>query len=1163
MMDLRTAGELLDFSVRIGKGQRADEQLEGAVALHNVLQKRKVAYLADEVGMGKTYVALGAMALFRHVQPDFRVLVIAPRENIQRKWMKELGNFVRNNVRFADMRVKALDGRPARPMVFCSSLISLARESTLNPNRDFFARLTSFSLAVSGKEMVDEKAAIRLRAELSETLPWIREDVFDRRNRTRFKDNVAKALCCALPPFDLVIVDEGHNLKHGFSQSVSARNRVLALTMGHPEGGRGDELFPGYGPRARRVLFLSATPVEESYRHLWNQLNVFGRTRGFEGLIKAEVSDEDKKALVRQVLIRRVTALKIGEEEHTKNLYRREWRRGGVHVHDVPIRVQDPRQRLVVALVQKKVSELLGSEQFGSSFQIGMLASFESFLQTAKVTRDDTTASVFDDSEQTDDERARQGIDVADVDRLAAAYRGKFDEELPHPKMDALVDSLATSWSSGRKALVFVRRVASVTELKRKLDDRYDAWLLAKLLRELPPEVHGKLQRAYDEYRREKREAARKNIAATLEPTSAREEEEKDQGGRDTFFAWFFRGEGPNGIVSGANIQQRFTQRSAAFATFFDDNYVADLLDGEPGDVERALAEYLGLEQTELREVLRVRAARFLRRGSRQTRADRAAAVQGAAIEVMKQYQGPLQERARVIWHQRFQGDIPAAGAAETRDVTGLLEQRSFFTELRKRPALRAALWPESTSPDEQSAFREREMRAQLLASAARLGHSLIDLYVLTINRIKSLDLRAQAATESPEGEDVDLELSRITEFLDLLERQRATPTSARDWSSYDELSELAANFELILDVNEPDARSTPPPEMARKFGQLLRQQQPVGGMSGQVNATLVRQFRMPGYPFVLLSTDLLQEGEDLHTFCSAVHHYGIAWTPSSMEQRIGRIDRVRSHSERRLLGSQQSALVDEDKLQVFFPHLEDTVEVLQVQRVLERMNTFLRLMHEGLVTAGDDERTLDLHKEFAKGARVVEQIRGRLKTAFPVTKEMIGTKRRGLSVSPSSAVAIGRRFASLAIRTLPGLDVRWESHTEPGVLLGTARVGGRVQPFSLQIQSFGPRVVVRCISPVGRVGLADVQDDVVSSAGRRSVRIGAIMTAEDASYDLTVEDDVLLGETPESDRVRVTALIRRVVEQADFLELQHLPGKDQQLHEFRADLEKEAVDGR
>jgi len=47
------------------------------------------------------------MALFRHFEPEFRVLVIAPRENIQRKWMKELGNFAKNNFRFPDLRVKS------------------------------------------------------------------------------------------------------------------------------------------------------------------------------------------------------------------------------------------------------------------------------------------------------------------------------------------------------------------------------------------------------------------------------------------------------------------------------------------------------------------------------------------------------------------------------------------------------------------------------------------------------------------------------------------------------------------------------------------------------------------------------------------------------------------------------------------------------------------------------------------------------------------------------------------------------------------------------------------------------------------------------------------------------------------------------------------------
>lgn len=105
MIDLEAGRALLDFGRRIGQGHRAEEQLRGAVAIHNILRKHRVAYLADEVGMGKTYVALGALALFRHFDPEFRVLIIAPRENIQKKWQKEFSNFAAHNVRFADMRV--------------------------------------------------------------------------------------------------------------------------------------------------------------------------------------------------------------------------------------------------------------------------------------------------------------------------------------------------------------------------------------------------------------------------------------------------------------------------------------------------------------------------------------------------------------------------------------------------------------------------------------------------------------------------------------------------------------------------------------------------------------------------------------------------------------------------------------------------------------------------------------------------------------------------------------------------------------------------------------------------------------------------------------------------------------------------------------------------
>jgi Type III restriction enzyme, res subunit len=133
MISLDAARELLDFGKRIGGAtQRAEEQLAGAVAIHNILREHRVAYLADEVGMGKTYVALGALALFRHFDPRFRVLIIAPRGNIQRKWLKELTNFTAHNVRFDDLRVRTLDGHPARASVSCESLLELVHEVSLD-----------------------------------------------------------------------------------------------------------------------------------------------------------------------------------------------------------------------------------------------------------------------------------------------------------------------------------------------------------------------------------------------------------------------------------------------------------------------------------------------------------------------------------------------------------------------------------------------------------------------------------------------------------------------------------------------------------------------------------------------------------------------------------------------------------------------------------------------------------------------------------------------------------------------------------------------------------------------------------------------------------------------------------------------------------------------
>jgi hypothetical protein len=1154
VIDITTARQLIDFNASGIGHARAEEQLAGAVAMHNTLERYNVAYLADEVGMGKTYVALGAMALFRHFEPEFRVLIIAPRENIQLKWMKELGNFAKNNVRFPDLQVKSLRGGPARPLVMCHNLRDFVHEVNLDSRRDFFLRMTSFSFGLG----TDTEAWKRERDKLRRELPWLADDVFDLRSKDAFKDNFARAICCALPKFDLVIVDEGHNLKHGFRTGVAARNRVMALAFGRSPDQIDGRLFPGYGKRAKRVLFLSATPIEGSYEQLWNQLDVFGLGGSFPDLKRRDATDEEKQRTAARFLVRRVTTLRVNGRELTKNQYRRQWQQGGVFQYDQPISVTDPKKRLVIALVQKKVAELLGSGKFNASFQIGMLASFESFLQTAKLKHDEEDA-IFDDPEQQRDlpDVEKDGIDVRDVNKLSRHFFKTFHYHMPHPKMDAVVESLATSWLTGKKTLVFVRRVASVTELEQKLNECYDAWLIPHLRDGLPEAVRDRFNRVIEDYRSEKQAAQdlRRARLASEFPGPG----DDDRGGTDTFFAWFFRGEGPKGVVSGANIQKRFIQRGSAYSTFFERNHVADLLGAEPGRVTEALASAVGLGVNAVAAQVRDRAAKYLSAKAKVYPShDRFVAAQAAAFELVLERGGSLAEAAMPVFQQVYQGAAKKPHALQAPDLVEWLEERTFFTEIQKPDwsALRQALWPLSRAEKMAARFQEEELRARLLSTVARLGHGLIDIYLLTIARLGSLDLRT---LESEAGEGQSRDERRIAEYMAVLEHQRTTPLSNRAWSAFDELHELATNFDLVLDVNAPEARDLAISETARLFGTLLGRQQPVGGMWGQVNRTLVHQFRMPGYPFVLVTTDLLQEGEDLHTFCSSIQHYGISWTASSMEQRIGRIDRVRSQTDRRLSNLDREPDGNE-LLQVYFPHLQDTVEILQVERVLERMNVFLRLMHEGLVPTGEEDKHINVALAIAKGRRFVETFREKLRSAFEIRPEVIEGNVRTLAVSPALAIEALDRLAALQQLSSAQMDIEWTHSNVEGQLFGTMRLaGGRIQPFTLLLDSLAGRLLVRCISPVGVVDLAASLDAIQESVRTKSGRLGAVLDREGGSYNLTVQEDVLLGDRGH-DAARVCVLLKRVAEFADRLEQIHLPDADRALDVFAEDLRQEGI---
>ena len=314
-----------------------------------------------------------------------------------------------------------------------------------------------------------------------------------------------------------------------------------------------------------------------------------------------------------------------------------------------------------------------------------------------------------------------------------------------------------------------------------------------------------------------------------------------------------------------------------------------------------------------------------------------------------------------------------------------------------------------------------------------------------------------------------------------------------------------------------------------------------------------MKQFRLPGYPLLMITTDLLQEGEDLHTFCSTVHHYGLAWTPSALEQRTGRIDRVRSETERRLTALERFP-TGEEKLQVHYPHLADTVERLQARRVLTRMDEFVRLMHSDLAVADRGERYVDISRELITGDVSMPQPSATtLESAFDVRARDLRGRYRALLIDERVATEHLARFKQLS-NGLPGLTIVWEPQRSADLILGTVQVSAdRVQPFSLQLGWWEDDIVVRCISPLGLVEAGPGLEALALSCAREPLALG-VVAVSDETYNVTVEEDVLL-ERAADDATRVAALVRRVALNADRLEVEHLGGEDLSMADVSARL--------
>lgn len=952
-LDLSTAEALIDFS---GKGAVSDglaqQQLQGTVALHNMLVEHGLAYLADEVGMGKTYIALGVVALMRRFEPALRVLYLLPKNNVRDKWKKDYRSFIDKNYRMNDGIVKGFGSDPAAPSRLCRSLSDLVQAVATDSARDYFICTSAFSLPLGGTRNDLMASLNHFRKELPQNAPKVEALIqqLERLNpddstlpefKLQVKRGWASALNAILPQFDLIVVDEAHNYRRGL-QSAD-RNQLLATVLGTHKSSTS---------RVKQVLLLSATPFDRDIGQLRRQLELFGKEALLN--IAVDASWVQVHAALEPFMVRRLNSLKLGDKAHTRNMYRTEHRSGPKAEIQLGLK-----QQLFAALLQKKVSESLNENNSGK-FELGMLASFESYLPSNK-----GEPVQFDGADERASDAGGSDRDAPDrtvVELLVNDYQARFHVFPPHPKMDDVAKRAGESAFDGnQKQLIFVRRVGSVGELKAKIEDSYNRWIGQYVAADT----------AVAQWFREYGKLIGERQLAQLD-----EEQDGDKANVSSFFAWFYRGN--NELLAKASAQlvtTPFNYRNllASASMMFSTNW--STLPGMPSPLKLELSTltdlpFLPATPTRVQQFERAQYAYL-----------RAVALGASTAQALV---------ANRILSLAF-GDIKTeTGSVDSTGLTDSMGQQTLWEVLRLQPAL-AALglkWTTETfdvlaGNDETAAeqlIRQMLIHHRLTAAVCRLDHPFIDLYALRASRGKS-----------DEGSADD---NLIQAFAVLLLDQSKRPDT---FSSYVVLRDLAANLDLLLKQNFEDVGDKSAAELTAYLTRQLQPLSPILGATGDNSpsrSAIARKFRMPGYPRVLVSTDVFQEGEDLHTFCDSVIHYGISASPISLEQKVGRVDRIASLSHRAMNAVQNNHAAH--FIQVGFPHIRESLEFLQVRQAARNLNQFLLSMNKVGDLAPRPSTEVELAQQLLDTSPIEAQISEQLKSPFEILPPALdGSDRR------------------------------------------------------------------------------------------------------------------------------------------------------------------------
>lgn len=866
-----------------GAGQpspQATLQSEGVAGLWALLLQRGYAYLADEVGMGKTRQAMGVIATQFLSKPDSRVVIVCASASLQDQWQKEWSAFLGNCYRLLDDRLLSADAAQLQELRLHNNLRQFTAALKSDDSRIHLLRYSSFSrpvslakhtahgmlsdyaatIGVAGVEHLDEaERAIGARF-AAQPQGWndaMRSELAEqycRRLAALLTDGV-DAGSQPVSPLDLIILDEAQYLRH----TVNKQNQHIR------------RIFRG---RVKKWLFLSATPLHSGPKDI-HSLDAYLDQEPVAAAINAAQKDWDVVYLLRQIMIRRTRSYADHRGEyHGKVQYRRydRVRYSGAG---------DPFMAMTMALVQKRLVGALAGR--ANRFRLGECASFESLSSSVARSIGPATAKTLDPllpeieplKDRKQSEPFGQALDRNAIDELNFSFVEAMGQGsgygMPHAKLNRMVDELfdrSIVRGSTQKTLVFVRRIDTVEEIRDLLHLRFQEDVDARLgawceLLSGPVVAGAPWTGSFWQVPATGAEAQEPLPEAT--PANDDEEDDDDE-------------LPPAGVAT--HNQAYREQAELPYFEALKQRSETHPHNGKLVSFRSRLHSHMDLLHKPMRGFLHRRPAP--RNGESPAKEDQA------------------WQRNRERWHRLL---LAVLGQP-------YLDQGGNHWLLGD-PAL-----------DTPLSYKLAALQLCLLQSM-RQTEFVVDLFILHTHLPQTPD----GAVELPDKLLWLLELQSTAVPAVLAQYVANQRTRLRHWIE---------NFDLIVGKCFRGGVVVSWEEVWRtRIGEVFRPLAPVIGRSGRVrNRHAIAHFNLPCHPNILVCTDVLKEGVDLHLFCDRVVHYGVAWTSGDLEQRIGRVDRFGSLISRRI-GAHEAGDGDLPRLQVGFPYLEGTLDQHQVNRVI------------------------------------------------------------------------------------------------------------------------------------------------------------------------------------------------------------------------------------